>query len=242
MSSRGVNNLPVILYSCMLLAVWLYSWTRSVVALFCGETTEMLLASSDGVRWFLRSSVDSVGHLPWAEIVIMLMCSGVLWSCGFFPSVARMLRGETSMRMRRALWSSLVAGVIMLILLLFATLYPLNVFRSVSGTFASSPMADGWPLVLFIVLFFFSAVFGVVGGAFRGVNDIIEAVSSRIKFHACSLVALVPAALLLASMQHEGIMADVFGRYSSYFEFFIIIFPFAYRLLAFGKSGNVPTT
>ena len=220
----------------MLFAVWLYSWVRSVAALLCGEAAEALLASPDGVRWFLRSSVDSVGNLPWAVILILLMCSGVLRSCGLFPAITRLFRGEPSLRMRRALWSALVAAVIMVILLLFATLYPLNLFRSVSGSFVSSPMAGGWPLVLFMVMFFLSAVFGVVGGAFKGVDDIVEAVSSRIKFHASSLVALVPAALLLVSMEYEGIMAMSFGGYSSCFEYFVIIFPFACKLLPVG--GN----
>ena len=229
--SRGrVNNLPTILYCCMLLAVWLYSWIRSVAALLGGEATETLLASSDGVRWFLRSAVDCVERLPWAMIVILLMCSGALYSCGLFQAVARLFRGESSLRMRRALWSALVATVILVLLLLFATLYPLNVFRSVSGTFVSSPMASGWPLVLFVVLFLLSAVFGIVGGAFKGVDDIVEAVSSRIKFHASSFVAIVPAALLLSSMEYEGIMTMLFGGYSLYFEYFVIIFPFAYRL------------
>lgn len=236
MSRRCVNNLPTILYCCMLLVVWLYSWIRSVAALLGGEATDTLLASSDGVRWFLRSAVDSVGRLPWAMIIILLMCSGVLYSCGLFSIVMRLLRGETSLRMRRALWSALVVAVIMVVLLLFATLYPLNVFRSVSGTFLSSPMAGGWPLVLFVVLFLLSAVFGIVGGAFKGVDDIVEAVSSRIKFHASSFVAVVPAALLLSSMEYEGIKTMLFGGHSLYFEYFVIIFPFAYRLFLSAKN------
>ena len=234
MNKGRLNNLPTILYSCMLFAVWLYSWVKSVVLLLCGKAAEPMLASPDGVRWFLRSSIECVGNLPWAVILIMLMCSGVLHSCGLFQAVARLFRGEPSLRMRRALWSLLVAAVIMVVLLLFATLYPLNLFKSVSGSFVSSPMAGGWPLVLFMVMFFLSAVFGVVGGAFKGVDDIVEAVSSRIKFHASSLVALVPAALLLVSMEYEGIMAMLFGGYSSCFEYFVIIFPFACRLLPVG--------
>ncbi|MBQ5663127.1 MAG: AbgT family transporter [Bacteroidaceae bacterium] len=236
MSKERLKNLPIILYSSLLLAVWLYSWIRSVVALLCGEATETMLASSDGVRWFLRSSVDSVDRIPWAMIVILLMCSGVLSSCGLFAVAGRLLRGETSMRMRRALWSAVVAVVIMVLLLLFATLYPLNIFRSVSGGFVASPMAEGWPLLLFVVLFFLSSVFGVVGGAFKGVDDIVGAVSSRIKFHACSLVALVPAALLLASMEYEGIMDVLFGDFYPIFEFFLVIFPFAYRLFSFKRN------
>ena len=222
--------MPTILYCCALFAVWLYSWVRSLVALLGGERSEALLASSDGVRWFLRSSVGSVEHMPWAVIFILLMCSGVLASCGIFSALGRLLRSETSMRMRRALWSAFVAAVIMILFLLSATLYPLNIFRSVSGAFAASPMAEGWPLLLFAILFVPSAVFGVVGGAFRGVDDIVGAVSSRVTFHACSLVALVPAALLLASMEYEGITAMLFGGYSFLLEYLVIIFPFAYRI------------
>ena len=236
MNKVRLNNLPIIMYSCMLFAVWLYSWIRSVVLLLCGKTAEPMLASPDGVRWFLRSSVECVGNLPWAVILILLMCSGMLHSCGIFSAVARLLRGESSLRMRRALWSALVAVVIVAILLLSATLYPLNLFKSVSGSFVSSPMAGGWQLVLFIVIFFPSAVFGVVGGAFKGVDDIVEAVSKRIKFYASSLVALVPAALLLVSMEYEGIMAMLLGGYSFYFKYFVIIFPFACRLFFCAKN------
>lgn len=230
--SRGlINNLPIFVYSCMLLVVWLYSWIRSVVALFLGVPTERLLASADGVRYFLRSSVDSVGHLPWAVIIILLMCSGLIYSCGILPAIGRLLRGETSMRMRRAFWASLVAAVIVGILLLFATLYPLDVFRSVSGGYVSSPMAGGWPLVLLGVCFLPFAVFGVVSGSFRGVDDVVEALSSRIRFHAASLVSLVLGALLLASMEYEAMVVELFGRCSSCFEYFVIVFPFAFKLL-----------
>ena len=231
MNRNGMKYLPTVSYCCLLLVVWLCSWIRSVAALFGGESTDVSLASSDGVRWFLRSSVESVEHLPWAVIIILLMCSGMLSSCGLFSAFARLMRGETSMRMRRALWSVSVAGVIVAMLLLFAGFYPLNIYTSVSGSFVSSPVAGGWPLLLFAVLFSLSAVFGVVGGAFRGVNDVVAAVSSRIKFHACSLVALVPGALLLASMEYEGATAMFFGGYSFCFEYFVIIFPFVYTLL-----------
>ena len=142
------------------------------------------------------------------------------------------------MRMRRALWSAFVAALIMVLLLLSATLYPLDIFRSVSGTFAASPMAGGWPLLLFVTIFVPSAVFGIVGGAFRGVDDIVAAVSSRVKFHACSLVALVPAALLLASMEYEGITAALLGDYSFLLEFLVIIFPFVYRLFTNNKQQH----
>lgn len=236
MTKGIINNFPTILYVCMLVAVWLYSWIRSVVALLSGATNHALLASSDGVRWFLRTSVDSVGHLPWATIIVLLMCSGVTYSCGFFPTVVRLLHGKTSLRMRRALWSLFVAVAVVAILLLLSALYPLNVYKGISGTFVSSPMASGWPLALFSVLLFLSAVFGVVSGAFKGVDDVVEALSSRIKFHACSLVALVPAALLLSSMEHEGVMTKLFGEYSFYFEWFVVMFPFIYRLLVLARK------
>ncbi len=230
MNRNGMKYLPTVSYGCLLFVVWLYSWIRSVAALFGGGGAETSLASSDGVRWFLRSSVENVERLPWATIIILLMCSGVLYSCGIFQAFARLLRGETSMRMRRALWAVSVVVAIVALLLLFAGFYPLNIYRSVTGSFAVSPMAGGWLLLLFVVLFLLSAVFGVVGGAFRRVNDIVAAVSSRIKFHAGSLVALVPAALLLASMEYEGITAMLFGKYSFCFEYFVILFPFVYRL------------
>ena len=238
MSRNLVNSLPTILYSCALFVVWLYSWIRSLVALLGGERSEALLASADGVRWFLRSSVASVERMPWAMIIILLMCSGMLASCGIFPALGRLLRGETSMRMRRALWSAFVAAMIMMLLLLSAAFYPLGIFRSVSGTFSASPMAGGWPLLLFVTLFVPSAVFGIVGGAFRGVDDIVGAVSSRVKFHACSLVALVPAALLLASMEYEGITLALFGRCSFLLEYMVMIFPFVYRLLQNKKQQH----
>ena len=238
MSRNLVNSLPTILYSCALFVVWLYSWIRSLVALLGGERSEALLASADGVRWFLRSSVASVERMPWAMIIIQLMCSGMLASCGIFPALGRLLRGETSMRMRRALWSAFVAAIIMMLLLLSAAFYPLDIFRSVSGTFSASPMAGGWPLLLFVTLFVPSAVFGIVGGAFRGVDDIVGAVSSRVKFHACSLVALVPAALLLASMEYEGITLALFGRCSFLLEYTVMIFPFVYRLLQNKKQQH----
>ena len=238
MSRKRVDNLPTILYGCALFAVWLYSWVRSLVALLGGERSEALLASSDGVRWFLRSSVAGVEHMPWAVILILLMCSGVLASCGIFPALGRLFRGETSMRMRRALWSAFVAALVMMLLLLSATLYPLDVSRSVSGTFAASPMAGGWPLLLFVALFVPSAVFGIVGGAFRGVDDIVGAVSSRVKFHASSLVALVPAALLLASMEYEGITSALLGNYSFLLELVVVIFPFVYRLFTNNKQQH----
>ena len=96
-------------------------------------------------------------------------------------------------------------------------------------TFADSPMAGGFPLVLFTIVLLLSLAFGVVYGTFKSVEDVVDALCSRIRYHAPSLVALVPAALLLLSVEYMNLGWD--GSVTAILKSVLVAFPFLYSIV-----------
>lgn len=230
------HSLPVVLYILLLMAVWLCSWVSGIVSLFVGEDVDFALASTDGVRWFLRTSADSISSLPWGVIVLLLISTGLFSSCGLPQLLLRMAYGHRSVRSRRALWAAFIAFVVVVLPLLSGTFYPLSLASGIDGSFVTSPMASGALFVLFVVALFVSVAFGVVYGTFRSVADVADAACCHIRLHASSLVALVPAALLLASLDYMELSFMQSPIVVSVVKYALLLFPFAYSLFFRPKS------
>ena len=230
------HSLPMVLYVLLLLAVWLCSWVAGIVSLFAGEDVDFALASTDGVRWFLRTSVDSVASLPWGVIILLLTASGLLGGCGLPQLLRRMVDGYKSVRARRALWAAFIAFVVVAVPLLLGTLYPLNLASGVDGSFVASPMEAGALFLLFVAVVFVTVAFGVVYGTFRSVADVVDATCCHIRLHASSLVALVPAALLLSSLDYMGLSFMQSPFIAAIVKYMLLLFPFGYSLFFRPKS------
>lgn len=230
------HSLPVVLYILLLMAVWLSSWVSGIVSLFVGEEVDFALASTDGVRWFLRTSVDSISSLPWGIIILLLMSSGLFSGCGLPQLLLRMADGYRSVRSRRALWAAFIAFVVVGLPLLLGTLNPLSLASGVDGSFVASPLVSGALFVVFVVALFVSVAFGVVYGTFRSVADVADAACCHIRRYASSLVALVPAALLLASLDYMGLSFMQSTSVATVVKCLLLLFPFVYSLFFRPKS------
>lgn len=236
MNRERSYSLPVVLYTLLLLVVWCCSWVAGIVSLFVGNDADFALVSTDGVRWFLRTSVDSIASLPWGAVVLLLASSGLLGCCGLPQLLMRIHGGYATVRARRALWAAFIALLVVVVPLLLGTFRPLNLAGCIDGSFVGSPMAAGALFLLFVAALFVSVAFGVVYGTFRSVEDVVDAACCRIRFHASSLLALVPAALLLASFRYMRISFMEHPFLSDCVEYALLLFPFLYSLFFRPKS------
>ena len=229
--NRGVlKYLPLLLYTLLLFAVWIGSWASGMIALLGGNDVDFVLTSGDGVRHFVYESVSSVAAMPWGAMLFLLMASGLFVSCGLPGALLCLFRQRTTLKMRLGLWTALLTLAVLAFGVVATTLYPLNLTKSVLDTFADSPMAAGFLFVLFSIVLMLSLAFGVVYGTFKSVEDVVDALCSRIRYQAPSLVTLVPAALLLLSVEYmdlgweSSVMAII--RYA------LVAFPFVYGIVA----------
>lgn len=224
-----LKYLPLSLYTLLLFAVWMGSWASGMVALLGGNDVDFVLTSTDGVRHFVYGSVSSLSAMPWGTIFFLLMASGVFVACGLPSVLSCLLHRRTTLKMRMGLWVAFVTFVVMALGVITTTLYPLSLTKSVLDTFADSPMAGGFPLVLFTIVLLLSLAFGVVYGTFKSVEDVVDALCSRIRYHAPSLVALVPAALLLLSVEYMNLGWD--GSVTAILKSVLVAFPFLYSIV-----------
>ena len=228
--NRGVlKYLPLLLYTLLLFAVWIGSWASGMVALLGGNDVDLVLTSSDGVRHFVYGSVGSVAAMPWGAILFLLMASGLFVSCGLPSALLCLLRRRTTLKMRMGLWASLLTLVVLALGLVATTLYPLSLTKSVLDTFADSPMAAGLLFMLFSVVLMLSLAFGVVYGTFKSIEDVVDALCSRIRYQAPSLVTLVPAALLLWSVEYMNLGWE--SSVMAILKYVLVAFPFVYGIV-----------
>lgn len=225
MNRRKLANLPIAIYSLLPPLLWLYSLIDGLLSLLLGDGEMLVLSSSLGIRWFVASSVEAISSVPWGKIILILAMIGLVDRCEVLH-VARKLvgGGSLSMRMRRALLSAFAAALLCLFALVVATIYPLNISNSITGVLFDSPLFKGWLFLLFGALFFVTVVFGIVYGSFRNVDDVVEAMCSRLRFHTASLLALLPAALFMATVGHMGMAVfDIF-----LVKWLFLLLPFIY--------------
>lgn len=231
MNREYLTQLPTIFYVALLFIVWFVLWLMDIILLLNGKTDASVFISIDSVRWFVRSSVDSISSMPWGIIFLWLILAGVISASGIPSASFRFLRGTATIKSRRAFSLSFVALILICVCWLLGALYPLNLFGNISGTLTDSPFARGWLFLLFVSVSFVSVVFGIVYGRYKTINDVLEGMCSYIRFHAPSLLSLVPAALLISTMDYAGITVKLFPSFSYFLECVIILFPFLYRYL-----------
>ena len=228
MNRNVIKYFPLLLYTFLLFMVWIGSWVAGVASLFRGSDVDFVLASADGVRWFVRSSVDGISALPWGELLLLLMTSGIFVASGLPVALSRALQRKATLKMRRALWVALITLLLLSLLLIACNLYPLSLSKSISGTLVGSPMAEGALFILFLLVFLLSVPFGIVYGTFRGVGDVVDALCCRVQHHASSFVALLPVALLMSSVGYADV--GISDAAFVYIKYSLILFPFLYAL------------
>lgn len=225
MNSNRLKNIPVVIYTAALSAVWIFSWMANIVSLLYGKEDIRTLVSAEGIRWFVRSFSETIASLPSEKIILLLIVSGVIYKSGIFTAVKQIFNGELSVKSRYAFSISSITFLCCIIVIFLCAINTWNLLGSVTGAFSSSLLVRGIIPIAFILTISVSVIFGIIYGTFRNVNDIIEAMCYVLRLAAPALISLFPAALLIASLNYLDIQIMSWCSIDT-FSYLLYILPF----------------
>lgn len=235
MNDKRAYYYPALAYAAMLLLLWVLSWFVGIFELLYSPGFDLEpLVSSRGVRWAVRNSLQSLNDVPWGTIILVTGIVGFLRGSGFKKVLSALVhsRGITK-NQRRASVYAMIALACLLFLLLMAVMSPWNLLLGVGGGFAGSPLMQGWLLILFLCIFFVAVTYGVVYGNFRSAMDVICSLGDTFVLAVPGIIAVVPAAGIIACLEYTGIFAafDMLPEDIAVFADIVYAIPFLYIIL-----------
>lgn len=232
---------PAVLYTALLLLVWLLSWAVGVAELALGRDATMhSLVSAEGVRWAVRSAVASVDSAPWGVIMLFISSLGLFMGSGIVKSVKKLLAGGSlALNERRAWLFAIVTTMLYVLLLFFSTLPPWNVLLGVTGDISASPLVQGYIILLFLGVFILTASYGFIYGNYRSMVDIARSVGAAFSLFAPALLALLPATGIVPCMEFAGLLsvANLSSADAEVVADVIFLLPFVYMILVMRRGG-----
>lgn len=207
MNDRRSIYYPVILYTFILVAVWLCSWLVSVLQLLSGgEMTVTSLVSGEGVRWALLTVQDTLNAAPWGCVLFMLLVAGLSCGSGFIQSLSRMFVFKgISANERHALLSAAVTVFLYSVVIMLFTVYPWHILLGVTGVMTDSPLVSGWILVLFVGVMLASLVYGFIYGNYRTMTDVAGSAADFAGRFMPALLAMIPATGILPCLHFTAL-------------------------------------
>lgn len=224
---------PAMLYSLLLVAIWVVSWFAGVVRLFIsGDTGVNSLISAEGVRWALRSAETSLEAAPWGTALLCVVSFGLLYGSGLLHTIAGVLCGDRpSANRRHAGLMSLVVLLVSLLLLFVCTIAPWHILMGVTSQLSTSPLFKGWLLLLFLITLFVSAMHGAVYGSYRISSDVMRSVCDMVAYFSPAFVAMLPASGVVPCLQYTGMLSVTDGTVVDILNTILYLFPFIYLSL-----------
>lgn len=187
-------------YLLLFVVLVLFSWVGSVYGLMLPDGSLMPnLLSEEGVRWFVRHSMDNISAAPFAEVVLGLLALGAFRSSGLWHALWH--RSQLLQRQRHALLVSLAVMAACAFVVVWGII-PGGNLLSVTGRLSGGPFASGWPFLLWLVVIVPCIVFGKMCGQWRTTNELYAGLTSAIVSYANYFVALVIASQLVAGMHY----------------------------------------
>lgn len=224
---------PVLLYSLLLVAIWVSSWIMGIAGLLSsGVQRNESLLSAQGVRWALRSATDSLEAAPWGAAVLCVVALGLLYGSGLLETLALVTRRKPLSHNRKmAAIMSLLLFLSCAVLVLLCTFSPWNILTAATSGILSSPLAVGFLPLFFVVVLAVAAMHGAVSGYYRSFSDVLDGVCRLFSLFLPAFVAMIPASGLLPCLSYVGV-----GEFAVYVEPLLYAFPFIFLLPASVKS------
>ena len=190
-----------IIYLLLIAVLVLFSWAGNVYGLLLPDGTLLPnLLSQEGIRWFVRHSIDNISTAPLAELLLVLIIVGALRSSGLWSSLLhRDLRNIH--RTRHALYAALILFALCAIVLLIG-IVPGGNLLSVTGHISGGPFASGWLFLLTLVLVMPCLLYGYMSGQWHTRKDLFAGITSEISTCASYFVTLITASQLVAIAHH----------------------------------------
>lgn len=226
---------PVVVYTVLLLLVWVVSLANDLLQLFHGNTVwDNSLISAGGVRWAVRNALPSIAAAPWGVVVVSLAIAGLLRSSGITAMLLHLFtRFSLSKSELRALLFSLLALLPYSIMLYMATVSPWNMLQSVTGDISISPVGQGWLFLLFVGVLFVSLIYGFIYGCYRSLLDAVVLTGDTFAFAIPAVISIIPASGIVPCLQYIGAF-DYLGfvqETQTICEWVLYALPFVYLLV-----------
>lgn len=231
---------PVVVYTGLLLLVWLLSWGIGVAELALGQNATMhSLVSAEGLRWAVRTALQTIDNAPWGVIMLFVSLLGLLTGSGMVRSVIKLLTGNRlALNERRAWLFALIATVIYVLLLFLCTLPPWNILLGVTGDLYISPLVQGRVIICFMGVMLVASAYGFIYGNYRSLIDIARSIGVTFSLYAPAILAVLPATGIMPCVEYAGLLpllhidsADV-GVVSDILYFI----PFVYMMIVLHKG------
>lgn len=243
-SNRRPFYYPAVVYTGLLLFVWLFSWAVGIAQLAFGYSSTAIhsLVSAEGVRWAVRTALPSIDAAPWAVIMLFVSSIGLLTGSGMIKSIAKLFkRVRLSLNERRAWLFALIAALLYLLLLFLCTLPPWNLLLGVTGDLYASPLVQGRIIISFLGIFFVSVSFGFIYGNYRSSVDIARSIGAAFSLYSPALLALLPACGIMPCVEFAALLpllhinpADV-----DVMSDIIYFLPFLYIMIVQNRPGRM---
>lgn len=197
---------PVIVYTVLLLMVWVVSLGNDLFRLFHDDMVGgNSLVSAGGVRWAVRSALPSIAAAPWGVAVVTLAIVGLLRSSGITAMLSHLLgRSGLTKSELRALLFSLLALLPYSIMLYMATVSPWGLLQSVTGDISISPIGQGWLFLLFVGVLTVSLVYGFIYGCYRSLLDVVVLTGDTFALAIPAFLSIIPASGIVPCLQYIG--------------------------------------
>ena len=233
MSKVRKSGLPVIVYSLLLVAIWVASWISGIVGLLSSgvQRNESLLSAS-GIRWALRTAVDSLESAPWGGAVLCVVALGLLYGSGLSETLFLLLTGKALSHNRRsAVMMSLALLLLWIAIIVLCSVAPWHMLSGVTPGFFSSPLAVGLFPLIFIVVLSIAVMHGAVSGCYRSFQDVWEGVGDVSALFLPAFIAMIPASGVMPCLSFVGVPLSS-GALSGVLELLLYLLPFLVALLS----------
>lgn len=194
---RPVTGL-LLLTGVVVLVSWIadiYGW--QVMDTVSGEWVRVQsLLCAEGIRWWLRSTVDNFSRyaIPDAVIVLSLGVGLALHALsGYKPRSHKSRRALTGASLVLALYS---------LLILCATFSSWGILRGANGGLLRSPFMEGLPFLLSVGFGLTGFVYGVVSGRYRREQDVMAGLLYLMPYVGIYFVWTFFASQLLACLDY----------------------------------------
>lgn len=206
MNNRKLLYAPVLLYTFLLVAVWLVSWVTELYLSLSGSAAVVSSPiNGPGLRWTLLSMKDSLNAAPWGTMALLVFVGGLLSGSGILQLGRRLIvKRKISIYERNSLLFALFALFLYCLLLFMVTVSPWNTLASVTGSFENSPLAHGWLLVLFLGVLTLSLVYGFIYGSYRTLSDVVGFSGDCFALYVPAFIAMIPASGIIPCLQYTG--------------------------------------
>lgn len=207
MKNRSIPHLATFFFLATI-AVALLSWIGRVYGI--GSVQSIL--NSDGIRWELKNAIPNYVNQPALGIVMILFIGvGLAIYSGFFESIKKKLifRQTITRKETRSLYLSIISLFVYAFIVLWFTISPFAILKSVTGTIANSPFQMGLFYIISFGLGLTGIVYGYISGRYRNDLDIVNGMSLLYRQCADYFIILFFVVQFFSSLIYSNLLQSI---------------------------------